>query len=169
MHEASWDVEQTGFLYCVGVYHAKKSVEAGFPSLKLEQNKGLWALFYWCFGYWLMLAYKISTCKAYIIWRKPIKACKIQCQLPSGGWLKLQWSHQGRLFHGSWWDPFRIHGNQYMCGAMWDVEHSLAKASLNIYKTTQMNERRRVWKKIKITGLKLKIKLKIEVNQSQNR
>ena len=95
-----------------------------------------------------MLAYKISTCKAYIIWRKPIKACKIQCQLPSRGWLKLQWSHQGRLFHGSWRDPVRIHGNQYMCGAMWDVEHSLAKASLNIYKTTQMNERRRVWKKI---------------------
>ena len=27
-----------------------------------------------------------------------------------------------------------------MCGAMWDVEHSLAMASLNIYKTAQMNE-----------------------------
>ena len=53
-----------------------------------------------------------------------------------------------------------------MCGALWDVEHSLAMASLNIYKTTQMNERPKVWKKI--TGLKLKIKLKIEVNQSQN-
>ena len=36
--------------------------------------------------------------------------------------------------------PVRIHGNQYICGAMWDVEHSLAMASLNIYKTTQMNE-----------------------------
>ena len=27
-----------------------------------------------------------------------------------------------------------------MCVAMWDVEHSLAMASLDIYKTTQMNE-----------------------------
>ena len=41
-----------------------------------------------------MLAYKISTCEAYIIWRKLITACKIRCQLPSRGWLKLQWSHQ---------------------------------------------------------------------------
>ena len=49
---------------------------------------------------------------------------------------------------------------------MRDVEHSLAMASQNIYKTTQMNERRKVWKKI--TGLKLKITLKIEINQSQN-
>ena len=34
-----------------------------------------------------------------------------------------------------------------MCGAVWDVEHSLAIASQNIYKTMQMNERRKVWKK----------------------
>ena len=40
MHEASEDVEQTGILYCIAVYHAKNSAEAGFPSLKLEQNKG---------------------------------------------------------------------------------------------------------------------------------
>ena len=61
----------------------------------------------------------MSTGEAYIIWQKPITACKIQCQLPSRGWLKLPWS---------------------MCVAMWDVEHSLAMASLNIYKTTLMNE-----------------------------
>ena len=34
----------------------------------------------------------MSTCKAYIKWRKSITACKVQCQLR--GWLKLQWSHQ---------------------------------------------------------------------------
>ena len=74
--------------------------------------------------------------------------------------------YKGRLFHGSWRDPVHIHGNQYIYGAMWDVEHSLPVASLNIYKTMQINGRRKVWKKI--TGLKLKIKSKIEVNQSQN-
>ena len=37
VHEISQDVEQTGILYCVG---AQNSTEAGFPSLKLEQNKG---------------------------------------------------------------------------------------------------------------------------------
>ena len=26
--------------YCIGVYHAKNSTEAGLPSLKLDQNKG---------------------------------------------------------------------------------------------------------------------------------
>ena len=93
-----------------------------------------------------------------MIWRKRIAACKIQCQLPSRAWLKLQWSHQDIkviLFHGPRRDPVRIYGNQYMCGAMWGVERSLAMVSLNIYKTTQMNERRKVWKKI--TGLKFKI------------
>ena len=35
----------------VGVYHTKNSADAGYPSLKFEQNKGLWALFYCCFGY----------------------------------------------------------------------------------------------------------------------
>ena len=38
MHEASSDVEQTVILYCVGIYHAENSAEAGFPSLKLEQR-----------------------------------------------------------------------------------------------------------------------------------
>ena len=40
MHEASWDVEQTGILYCVCVYHAKNSAEAGSPAWNSEQNKG---------------------------------------------------------------------------------------------------------------------------------
>ena len=30
-----------------------------------------------------------------------------------------------------------VHSSQYICKAMWDVEHSLAMASLNIYKMTQ--------------------------------
>ena len=34
-----------------------------------------------------------------------------------------------------------------MWGALWIVEHSLAMASLNIYKQTQMNKRRKVWLK----------------------
>ena len=55
--------------------------------------------------------------------------------------------YKGRLFHGPWRDSVHFHGNQYMCGAVWDVEHSLAMASQNIYKTMQMNERRKVWKK----------------------
>ena len=40
-----------------------------------------------------------------------------------------------------------MHRNQYMWGTMWVVEHSLAIAPLNIYKTTQMKKRRKVWKK----------------------
>ena len=76
-----------------------------------------------------MLAYKI--CEAYIIWRKPITACKTQCQLLSRGWLNSMVSsrYKGRLFHGPWRDPVHMYRNQYMCGAMWDVEHSLAMAS----------------------------------------
>ena len=34
-----------------------------------------------------MLAYNISTSEAYMIWRKPIAACKIQCQLPNWHWM----------------------------------------------------------------------------------
>ena len=55
--------------------------------------------------------------------------------------------YKSRLFHGPWRDPVRMHRNQYMCGAMWDVEHSVAMASLDIYKTTQMNKRCKVWEK----------------------
>ena len=41
-----------------------------------------------------MLGYKIPACEACIIWRKPIGACKIQCQSPSRRLIELRWSHQ---------------------------------------------------------------------------
>ena len=49
---------------------------------------------------------------------------------------ELQWSHQDkkpRLFHGPWRDPARVHKNHFLCGAMWDMEGSMAMVSLNIY------------------------------------
>ena len=48
---------------------------------------------------------------------------------------------------------------------MWDVEHSLAVVSLNIYKATQMITRQRLVEK---TGLKLTLKQEIKSNQYQN-
>ena len=51
------------------------------------------------------------------------------------------------MIHGPWRDPVRMHGNQYMYRAMWDVEHSVAMTSLNIYKTTQISKKRKVCKK----------------------
>ena len=41
-----------------------------------------------------MLAYKIASCEVCIHWRKPIGACKIQCQSPSRRLIELRWSHQ---------------------------------------------------------------------------
>ena len=51
--------------------------------MDVERNKGKWTLFYSYFGYWRKLAYEISACEVYIIWRKLIAACKIQCKSPS--------------------------------------------------------------------------------------
>ena len=78
-----------------------------------------------------------------------------KCRVEAGWTLMVSPRYKGRLFHGPWRDPVRMHRNQYMCGAMWDVEHSVAMASRNIYKTTQMNKRCKVCKTI--TGLKIKI------------
>ena len=58
-----------------------------------------------------------------------------QAILNETGWTAMISS---RLFHGLRRDPVRVHRNQYMCGVMWDVEHSLAMVELNIYKTTQI-------------------------------
>ena len=131
----------------VGVYQfitLKIALEQAWGLNKIEANR---RFFYCCFGDWSMLAYKISTSEAYMIWRKPIAACKSSANcLVEAGWTPMVSSrYKGRLFHGPWWDPVRMHRNQYMCGAMWDVEHSVAMASLNIYKTTQIFKRRKIW------------------------
>ena len=53
--------------------------------------------------------------------------------------------YKTRLCHGPWCDPVPVHENPYMCGATWNVEHSLVMVSLNIYNPMQMNKRRKVW------------------------
>ena len=55
--------------------------------------------------------------------------------------------YKTRLFHGPWRDPVRVHRNQHIWGAMWDMEHSPAMVSLHIYKTMQMTKRHKVWYK----------------------
>ena len=35
--------------------------------------------------------------------------------------------------------------NMYMCEATWDVEHSLAMVSLNIYNPMDMTKRHTIW------------------------
>ena len=56
--------------------------------------KDWWAPFYCCFCDYRMLAYIIASCEVCINWRKPIGACKIQCQSPSRRLIELRWSHQ---------------------------------------------------------------------------
>ena len=41
--------------------------------------------------------------------------------------------YRTRLFHAPWRDPVHVHIRISMCGTMWDVEHSPAMVSLNIY------------------------------------
>ena len=53
-----------------------------------------------------------------------------------------------------------------MCGAMCDVEHSLAMASVNKYKTTQMNIMTSLEKN---NWFEIKNKTKIKANQFQNK
>ena len=48
--------------------------------------------------------------------------------------------HKPRLCHGPWRKHGPVHDNPYMCGAIWNVEHSLAMVLLNIYNPTHMNE-----------------------------
>ena len=38
------------------------------------------------------------------------------------------------LLYGPWQNPVRVHRNQHMCGAMWDMEDSLMMVSLDIWK-----------------------------------
>ena len=136
--------------------------------MEIELNQSLSALFQCCFGDCRLLAYQIAACEVGKIWQKPIGACKIQCQTASRWLIDLQWYHQDMkldcfTFHSA---TLSTHENPYMCSTMWNVEHSLEMVSINIYKPTQMNKRRKVWKKI--TGLKLKMKPKMKLNQSQN-
>ena len=53
-----------------------------------------------------------------------------------------------------------------MCGAMWNVEHSLAVVSLYMYKLTQNEQETQSL--VEKTGLRLKMKFKIKANQVQN-
>ena len=83
--ELDWDVKQTRYHVCdVWVYRATNSadaVEVGYPTVGSQENDGKRTLFHCCFGDCRMLVYKF--CDVCIIWRKPIAACKIQCQSPS--------------------------------------------------------------------------------------
>ena len=49
--------------------------------LGLEDDKGKCTLYYYCFGHYQILAYKISACEVCMIWRKPTEAFKIHCQI----------------------------------------------------------------------------------------
>ena len=60
----------------------------------------------------------------------------------------------------------RAYKNPYMCGAMCNVQHSLAMASLNIYKPTQMTNETQIL--VKKTGWRLKMKQNINVNSAKN-
>ena len=60
----------------------------------------------------------------------------------------------------------RTYKNPNMCGAVWNVQHSLAMVSLNMYKPTQMNNEMQIL--VKKTGLRLKMKQDIKVNPAQN-
>ena len=53
--------------------------------LEIVHDKSKCMLFYCCFVYYRMLAYKILACEVCKIWRKPTEALKIHCQLPSQG------------------------------------------------------------------------------------
>ena len=114
-------------LYDACVYRAKNSDEAtkarAFP-VESKLNKGWWVLFYCCFGDCGMLAYKIAVCEVGIIWRKPIRACKIQCQ-SMAHWAPMVLSrYKTRLCHGPWRDSVCVHENRYICVVpcgMWNI------------------------------------------------
>ena len=58
--------------------------------------------------------------------------------------------YKTRLFYGPWRDPVHVHIRIRMCSALWNVEHSLAMVSLNIYNPTQMNKRRKFGRKTQV-------------------
>ena len=72
-----------------------------------------------------MLAYKIASCEVCIKWRKPIGACKIQCQSPSRRLIELRWSNQEMkvdcsTVHGGTHVHIRIPTCAVPCG-MWSI------------------------------------------------
>ena len=129
---ASYDVEQTG--YPVSLWRVC------LPRLKERWSHQSQGLSQWKSNYikangrYFTVVLVIADC-----WHRPIAKST------------AHWSpmvppiYKARLCHGPWRDPVRAHDNPYMCGAMWNVEHSLAMVSLNIYKPTQMNKIRKIW------------------------
>ena len=87
------------------------------------QSLTKWVMFYCCFGDLRILAYKIAAYVVCMIWQKQITACKIQCQLPSRGWIN----------------------SNGLTNIYNSTKHSLAMVSPNIYKMTQMNMGVKVW------------------------
>ena len=131
----------------VGVYQfttQKIALEQAWGSNKIEADRRFFTVVSVIDQCW-----HIKFRQAKRIWhgekQKQLVKSSANCRGDAGWTPMVSPRYKGKLFHGPWRDPVRMHRNQYMCGAMWDVEHSVAMASLNIYKTTQIFKRRKIW------------------------
>ena len=140
------------------VYHAKNSVKqatSAWGTNKIKAN-GCCFTVVSVIDYCWHIKFRHAKREWYGENQKQLVKSSANCRF-EGGWTPMvSPRYNGRLLHSPWWDSVRMHRNQYTCGAMWDMEHLVAMASMNIYKTTQINKRRKVCKNITISKLKNK-------------
>ena len=79
--------------------------------LETGHDTGKYTLFHCCFGLLRMLAYKISACEVWKIWRKPTELFKSIANRRIGDWAASNGhiKHTTRLLHDPWHDPVREH------------------------------------------------------------
>ena len=130
-----------------GVYQfttLKIGLEQAWGSNKIEANRHFFTVVSVIDQYW-HIKFRQAKCIWYGENQQQLVKSSANCRVQAGWTPMVSPRYKGRLFHGQWRNPVHMHRNQYMWGAMWDVEHSLAMASLNIYKTAQIFKRRKIW------------------------